>query len=137
MKNNILALGACAILALIITLPLEWAILPGQKVTGLSGSISFELFTLSLKVPFWLAVVAGVVGVSLDLLNFMKVTRLSSPYSIILLLFAALCILAAIIVTLFAGNAKFAIGLFIAIFGVCLGFKFAFDCRTTATELID
>ena len=112
MKNdsNKIVLGVLSIFALLLSIPLEWMTIHGAKLqfqgemgnfmgnmfsqgfggitltlTGLNGNITFLV-----KLPIWLIVVIGLIGVVLSLLNSLRITSLPRGVLLIPLFLSAI-----------------------------------------------
>lgn len=147
-NNNALIMGIASLLALALSLPLEWMTIHnahmqlsggmqgfGQhmgssmgtmtlQVTGINGSITFLA-----KVPIWLIVGLGMVGSGLALLNALGAASLPKLVPLIPLVLAAFYTGIAIAVAIASAEASLGIGAFIALLGLVLGTVLTFSHR--------
>ena len=152
-KNNAILMGVGAILALVISLPLEWMTIhnaPMQfnggpqglgnmiapslttmtvKVTGINGHITFLV-----KLPIWLIVVVGMIGVLLAVLNCLRVASIPRIAVLIPLSLSTLYVVITLVITIGIEEATVGIGIFIALIGLGLGYAQALTYRINATE---
>jgi hypothetical protein len=137
-RSNALLLGFGSLLALAVSIPLEWLTIHNATmtldingmpqgmpsgfgpisltVTGLNGHLS-----LGVKAPIWLLIVVGMVGTALSMLNTTGVTGTPRWIPGIPLAIAAIYFLAGLLIGL-SGDASLGIGTFVALAGVSMGF---------------
>ena len=151
-RNNSIILGIGAMLALCISLPLEWMIyhydrllanygsqvfkgaIPSPenmtlKITGISG-----YFVVPFKAPMWLIIAVGLVGVLLALLNCLRITKIPKIIHLIPLSLSALFIVLGCKIILIAPEATVGAGILIALLGLVLGYIHAFTYPSLKKE---
>jgi len=152
-KNNSIVLGIASMLALAVSLPLEWMTIRNAKmqfsggfqgfgdmmssslgsmtlkITGMNGHITF-LF----KVPIWLIVVVGLAGVLLAFLNGLQATSFPRLVPLVPLSLSALYVGIAFIVAVGSSEATVGIGMFVACLGLALGYIHALTCQVSPAE---
>jgi amino acid transporter len=154
MNSNAIVIGVGALLALVISLPLEWMTIHnaqiqfddgfeeleemmspsfGQmtvKVTGINGRITFLV-----ELPIWLIVVVGLIGVILALLNSLGVASLPKLASLIPISLSSLYVIVALILTIASSEASLGVGIFVALVGLGLGYTLVFTGRVGPKEV--
>jgi hypothetical protein len=149
-KNNSIIMGIGALLALVLSLPLEWMTIHNAKMQfsgGLQGfgemmSSSFGTMTLEvtginghitflIKLPIWLIVVIGLIGVILALLNCLRATSLPKLVPLVPLSLSALYVVVALFITIGSSEATLGVGIFVALVGLVLGYIHALTYRIT------
>lgn len=134
-KNNRIVALVAAFILMLCALPTEWMVIsnasvtsggfPGGfpnfagmslSVTGLNGHIS-----LGVKMPIWLIVVIGIVGLILAFLNTARITELPNGALIIPLGISLLFVMFGIGVGVFSNDASLSIGGFLALSGLAIG----------------
>ena len=152
-KNNSIILGISAMVALVISLPLEWMTIHNAKmgfsggfqgfgdmmsspfgamtlkVTGINGHITFLA-----KLPIWLIVGVGLVGVLLAFLNCLRATSLPKLVPLVPLSLSALYVFIALVITIGSSEATIGVGIFVALLGLVLGYIHALTYRITPEE---
>ncbi len=152
-KNNAIILGVGAMLALVISLPLEWMTIHNArmqfsggfqgfggmmsssfgpmtvKVTGINGHITF-LATL----PIWLIVVVGLIGILLAFLNCLRVTSLPKFTALVPLSLSTLYVVVAFLITIGSSEATVGAGIFVALVGLGLGYAYTLTYRISPKE---
>lgn len=130
-RANTFIIGSVAILALIISIPLEWMTLHNAKMnfpglfsqslvlTGFNGHI-----TILAPVPFWALVLLGLVGAVVALLNGLSISSLPRIVVLVPLLLSLLHVGAALMIPHFSdGEATLGIGGFVAFIGLALALE--------------
>ncbi len=152
-KNNSIIMGIGAMLALVISLPLEWMTIHNARmqfsggVQGFGEMMSSSLGTMTLKVtginghitflaklPIWLIVVVGLIGVLLALLNCLRATSLPRLVPLIPLSLSAVYVVVALLITIGSSEATVGVGIFVALIGLALGYTHALTYRITPQE---
>lgn len=140
-KHNSIILGIGALLALLVSLPLEWMTIYNVKmqfnggmqgfdqmmpspfgpmtasVTGLNGHVTFLL-----KMPIWLIVIFGLLGIGLALLKNFGYGNFKNYIPLIPLSLSTVYVLLALLVTVTSSDANPQIGLFLALVGLVMGY---------------
>ena len=148
-ENNSVVLGIGAMLALLVSLPLEWMMIhngtmqftggfqgfgggmPGSlggmslAITGFNGHI-----TLLVKLPIWLIVIAGLTGALLAILNDRGVTTLPKFVPLLFLCLSSVYVVAAMLVAIGSSSASVGIGPFVALIGLAMGLVLALTSRS-------
>jgi hypothetical protein len=152
-KSNSIILGIGAMLALAISLPLEWMTIHNAKMQfsgafqGVGDMMSSSLGTMTLKVtginghitflaklPIWLIVGVGLVGVLLAFLNCLRATSLPKLVPLVPLSLSALYVFIALVITIGSSEATIGVGIFVALLGLVLGYIHALTYRITPEE---
>ena len=152
-KSNSIILGIGAMLALAISLPLEWMTIHNAKMQfsgafqGVGDMMSSSLGTMTLKVtginghitflaklPIWLIVVVGLVGVLLAFLNCLRVATLPRIVPLVPLSLSAIYVVIALLVTIGSSEATVGVGVFVALLGLILGYVHALTRRITPED---
>ena len=137
-KNNSIVLLSSAGLMLCVSLFMKWLTLHNPELTGIDEQFK-SLMTASdfnltgfngsigilLKLPIWLIVLLGLVGLFFSLLNSFGVTTLPKILPIGLLAVSALYILMGLGFAIFSTQASLGAGIVVAFIGVLLSFYYA------------
>ncbi|MGE4620352.1 MAG: hypothetical protein AAEJ04_11150 [Planctomycetota bacterium] len=116
-KNNQVVLAVGSMVALLLSIPLDWFRISGYMANGINGSLTFIV-----PLPIWLVVIFGVLGVSLKLLNHLGLTSIPRIASFGFLLVSSLYVLIALVLLPTSSEVELQIGPFIAFFGLVLGY---------------
>jgi len=152
-KNNSIITGIGALLALVLSLPLEWMTIhnarmqfndgfqgSGITMPSLFGSMSLNLtgfnghITFLVKLPIWLIVVVGLIGVLLAILNCLRVASFPKLVPLVPLSLSALYVVMAFFICIGSSDATMGIGIFVALIGLVLGYVHALSYRDTPGE---
>ena len=145
-KNNLIILGAAALLALLISLPMEWMTITHARINmsgappGFAGMMNQALagasltvsglnghVTVGIKMPIWLIVVVGCIGVVLALLHVLGVARMPLWAPLVPLALSTVYVLIAIWVSVASAEATLGIGGIVALIGLGMGYAVAFQ----------
>ena len=142
--KNIIFLGIFAILALVVSLPMEWItlhkasfvpdrtfgnfsnMLPNtiaMSITGLNGHITWLV-----KMPIWFIVVIGIAGVVISVLIGIRAILLPTWALLIPIVFSGIYMFIGLSVGL-KEQASIGIGLIVALIGIGLAFVHALTCQ--------
>jgi len=148
-KNNAIITGLGAMLALVISLPLEWMTIHNAKVqfsggfermSSLFGPITVRATGFNCQIPFlaklpiWLVVVVGLIGVLLAFLNRVGATSLPKFVPLIPLSLSAVCVVVVFLVTVVSSESTVGIGFFVALIGFVLGYVHALGHQIAPQE---
>ena len=152
-KNNSIITGLGSLLALVLSLPLEWMTIHNAEmqftggfqgfgemmsssfgrmtltVTGINGHITFLV-----KLPIWLIIVIGLIGVLLALLNCLRAASLPKLVPLIPLSLSTLYVVVALVITIGSSQATVGVGIFVALLGLLLGYIHALTYRFTSED---
>jgi hypothetical protein len=116
-KGNQVVLAVGSILALLLSIPLDWFSINGHMGNGMSASLTFFV-----KLPIWLVVVLGAIGVLLSLLNSLGLTSIPKFACLGFLLVATLYVFIALVMLPSQGGVNLEVGPFLAFSGLVLGY---------------
>ena len=140
-KQYSIILGVGGLLALLVSLPLEWMTIYNAKlqfdggmqgfdqmmpspfgamtasVTGLNGHVTFLI-----KMPIWLIVTFGLLGLGLALVKNFGYGNFKNFIPLIPLSLSTVYVLLALLVTVTSPDANPQIGLFLALVGLVMGY---------------
>ncbi len=151
-KNNSIMMGIGGMLALVISLPLEWMTIKiakmnipqfgggfeglGNMMSSTFGNMSTSVtgfnghVTLLAKLPIWLIVVVGLMGVLLAVLNSLRITMLPKYVPLIPMAISAIYVLATLLIAAGSSEATVGIGGFVAIIGLAMGCVLGLDYQS-------
>lgn len=116
-KNNRIVAAVGSIIALLVSIPLDWFQISGYTANGMSGSLTFLV-----QLPIWLVAVLGVVGVSLNILNHLGLASIPRFIAVGFLVVSSLYVLIALVILPTSSDVKLLIGPVVALAGLILGY---------------